>query len=299
MARHHLVEVGPGRLIPHLAEEDTIRPHPQAGLQQTLSRDTAEPDAALGVEEPHMVLMRHHQLERVLDRDQPLALGNGRDQRLPHGRLAAARGAAQQHGHAVADAGAEEGDEIARVIEGQHLGRPLLLALFPGGPLVPALGLVSFLDIGQRRHRAARPADRQADTPLRHRGRQADLQALPAGQLGRAERAPRPDILLAQRAGEDGDVLQVIVAERQVVTAELPLLPDEHLARPVDRNLFRCRIVQPRQNRLKKIGQLWCGFTAHNCLPSHARCRHRKSPSPSRQRLQHCRPDSFPRWVEY
>ena len=49
------------------------------------------------------------------------------------------------------------------------------------------------------------------------------MQPLAAGQFRRAERASRPHVLAAQRAGEDGDILQIVIVERQIVPGENPL----------------------------------------------------------------------------
>ena len=245
MAGHHLVEIGPGGIVAHLAQKNAVRPHPQAGLQQRFRRDTTQANAAFGIEQPDVVFVRDDQFERVLNGDQPLMRRDCRDQGFAHCRFAAAGRTAQQHRQPVADTGTEKILDVAVVVECEYFGVLSGLGLAAGIPFVPARRAIPPADIGECRDRRTGPPDRQADGAIGDGRWHADLQTLPAWQLGRAERASRPDVLPAQRTSKDRNIFQIVVAERQVVPRENTFLPDERLARLVDGDFLGGGIVEP------------------------------------------------------
>ena len=89
----HLVGLG----APHLADDDAVRTHPQGVDQQVAHRDLA---GALGAHGPrlqaHDVRLLHLKLRRVLDGDEPLAVGDLARERVHEGGLAGAGAAADE-----------------------------------------------------------------------------------------------------------------------------------------------------------------------------------------------------------
>ena len=109
-------------VAPDLGQEDAVRLHAQACLQQRLGRDLGRALCVLAVEEVNDVgMVRQGQLGRVLDRDQPLAPGHLLDQALHEGGLARAGLAADDDGLLLADGEAQEVGVATRGLQFRQL----------------------------------------------------------------------------------------------------------------------------------------------------------------------------------
>ena len=105
----------------HLGQEDPVRLHAQARLEQRLGGDFGRALRILAVEQMHDVrMMRQRELRRVLDRDQALVARHLFDQALHEGRLARAGLAADDDGLVSAHRQAQEVGVAAGFLEGDE-----------------------------------------------------------------------------------------------------------------------------------------------------------------------------------
>src|SRR5258708_130916 len=95
--RVHVTEVIEGFFSPELGEQNSVRLHAQATLEELLRRHSGEALIVFRVEKTHVIrVLIEHEFLRILNRDQPLLRRDLPNERLGPGRLARARGARDQ-----------------------------------------------------------------------------------------------------------------------------------------------------------------------------------------------------------
>ncbi len=99
-----------------------------------------------------MVGLRDHQLQRILDGDQPLMGWNGADQRFAHGRLARAGGTAEQNGQPGLDGTFQEFLDIPAVVQRKQGSKIPLRHFFTASPVIPTIHAVAAHQRVERRH---------------------------------------------------------------------------------------------------------------------------------------------------
>ena len=114
-----------------LADDDPVGPHAQGVAHEVADRDlTLSFDVLRPRLEAHYVLLLELELRSVLDRDDPVAAGNGGRHRIEHRRLTGARTTGDQDVEISLDARAEEVGRILRHgVDPDQLGEvePLLV----------------------------------------------------------------------------------------------------------------------------------------------------------------------------
>ncbi len=134
---NHLVDIGPGRVVAQLLQQHAVGAHAQARLQQRLGIDRSTRQPILAVEEAHLIGLQHRELERVFDRDQPLAGVDRSEHRFREGRLAGAGAAGQQHVQPRPHRGGEKALQVAGIIEGQEFRQvPARAQIAPAVPVL-------------------------------------------------------------------------------------------------------------------------------------------------------------------
>ena len=116
-------------------QQDPVRLHAQAGLEQLLRRDARDALIVLGVEQAHVIGMAiQHQFLGILDGHQALIAGNFPNQRLGPGRLAGPGGPGNEDILAAAYGEAHERLEFARRQQTQQFAARWRRACLVGAP---------------------------------------------------------------------------------------------------------------------------------------------------------------------
>ena len=227
MARvQRLEEIG-GLAAPDLADDDVVGP-----VAQRVPHQVADRDGGLGADspglEPQAVGPVDPELERVLDGDDPLLLGEQLDQGI------------QQRG--LPRSGASRDQDVPP--GGQHL---------PGGA-EHRLGEGPLADeVVGREHAAPEPADRHSHVGARGRSAYGDPRAVLEPRI---ENGPGRGIEPERAGYVDGRPVERSGGElRRVERLELPTPLDPDVPRAVDHELGDLRILEhglePRQERLQ------------------------------------------------
>ena len=80
MAGVHVPQIEERSPIPQLLQQDAIRPHPKAGLEQFARADFGHTLPILGIEQPDAILMRDDELDGIFDADEPFMRWDRRNQ---------------------------------------------------------------------------------------------------------------------------------------------------------------------------------------------------------------------------